>query len=315
MEYEMKNGILVPKATPSPIYIFFDETYLLDQTGFLQSGIPVPQNIYTGELVPHCQSLLQQLGQDAKEFKGSAIKAGNANIYRDFLKAFINVTAHVADRANLFPIVAVDATGVYAGHNYNWIYNNVVGGLANMGINDEDQLVAEFSRQMLWLYIHYKKVAPGEFANDLILCFDNKHRYAQRVQALRAFTNDRLIAPTFWQLEKAFRSFANTLFEYMDPQIAISHIERFHFQWSSVEFGLQAADLFCNLVYNGIKHEMGIVDDKTSLKAQILKEVMPDFAIDAELQSSLAVAKDHQGRDDIRCVDTNLRSTFQFLPV
>ena len=72
MEYEINNGILIPKESPPPIYIFVDETYLLDQTGFLQSGIPVPQNIYTDQLVPHCQNLLQKLGKDAKEFKKSA---------------------------------------------------------------------------------------------------------------------------------------------------------------------------------------------------------------------------------------------------
>jgi hypothetical protein len=55
MEWEMKGGILVPKAVPSPICMFIDEAYLLGQTGFLQAAVPIPQDIYTQELVPQCK--------------------------------------------------------------------------------------------------------------------------------------------------------------------------------------------------------------------------------------------------------------------
>jgi len=70
MEFELKNGILVPKATPQPICVFIDETYLFNQTGFLQSAVCVPQDIYTQQLVPHCKKLLHQLGKDARSSKG-----------------------------------------------------------------------------------------------------------------------------------------------------------------------------------------------------------------------------------------------------
>jgi len=314
MEFEMKNNILVPKTEPVPMLVFVDETYLLDRTGFLQSAMPIPLNIYSQQLVPQSSDLLRQLGQDAKEFKGSAVKAGNANIYRQFLAAFINVSAHISDHAPVFPIVAVDASGIYSGKNYDWVYKNVTGGLANMGIHDEDQLAAEFSRQVLWIYNHYKKITNLKLTNELLLCFDNKHQYAERMQALRAMTNDKLIAPTLWQLEDAMRSFANTLFANLDPKIPIPRIDRFQFRWSPLEFGLQAADLLCHLIYCGIKHEMGIADDNTQLKAGILKEVMPAFALDPALTNSLAIGKDNQGRDDIRCTNPHLLSTFQFSP-
>jgi hypothetical protein len=314
MEYEMKNGVLVQKVDPTPICVFVDETYLLDQSGFLQSAIPVPQNLYTAELVPHSQALLLKLGKDAKEFKGTKIKAGNAAIYQEFLQGFINVTARVGDHFQLFPIVAIDATDVYYGGLAAQIYNDVTGCLARLEITDEDHLASEFSRQILWLHIHYPHVAPDRFANHLVFSFDNKHRYAQRMQALRAFIGNQLVAPTFWQLEKAMRSMANTLFEHLQPKIAISKIDRFHFQWSTKEFGLQAADLFCHLMYNAIQHELGIINDNTTLKTTILKNVMSAFGIDANLKAALHIAKDHEGKDYVRCIDSNLRSRIQFLP-
>lgn len=315
MEFEEKNGILVPKKDPSPICVFIDETYLLDQTGYLQAAVPIPQDVYTQQLVPHCKGLLAKLGKDAKEFKGSGIKPGTLAIYQDFLSVFINVAAQLADVAPVYSVVAIDSTGVYGSDPFKQIYMNVTGVFAEHGITDEEQLAAEFSRQILWLHIHFPTISPKFFSNRLILCFDNKHRYAQRMQALKAFTGSRLIAPTFWPLEKAFGSFANTLFQHLTPKIAISKIDRFQFQWSSVEFGLQAADLLCHLVFNAIRHEMGIVNDNTKMKTALLKKVMPTFALDAGLKASLGIGKDGEGKDDILCKDAKLRSRLQFLPV
>jgi hypothetical protein len=89
MEWEMKGGILVPKSAPPPICMFIDEIYLLGQSGFLQAAVPIPQDIYTQHLVPQSKTLLAKLGKDAKEFKGSSIKPGNADIYLDWTLAKI----------------------------------------------------------------------------------------------------------------------------------------------------------------------------------------------------------------------------------
>ena len=155
MEFEEKNGILIPKSEPSPFCVFIDESYLLDQTGYLQAAVPIPQDIYMQELVPRCKELLLKLGKDAKEFKGSGIKAGTLGIYREFLKGFINVAAQLADAAPVYSIVAIDSTGVYGSHSFKQIYDNVAGTFAKLGITDEDHLAVEFSRQILWLHIHY----------------------------------------------------------------------------------------------------------------------------------------------------------------
>jgi hypothetical protein len=102
MEWELKGRILVPKSAPSPICTFIDETNLLGQTGFLQAAVPIPQDIYTQQLVPQCKILLTKLGKEAKEFKGSGIKPGNADIYLEFLRGFVNVAAHLGSSFLVF---------------------------------------------------------------------------------------------------------------------------------------------------------------------------------------------------------------------
>ena len=314
MRYEVKNGLLVPASETPPITVFFDETYLLDRSGFLQAAVPIPLNIYDGELTPLCHGLLAKLGKDAKEFKGSAIKAGNKDIYLQFLQYFVNATAGVRDQVELHPIVTVDAKDQYVGKNYNWIFDIVRGGLKSLRIEDEDNLVTEFSQQILWLHQHWEKISTIRFTNPLVLLFDNKHRYAQRFNEERPVVNDKLIAPLFWELGKTMTSFANTLFANIEPRIPIPRISRFDFQWSPSEFGLQAADLFSNLVHSALRCEMGIKDDTTDLKYEMLLNVMPDFRLDRHLQAALVIDKDGNGSDALRCIDQTLLSTFQFLP-
>jgi hypothetical protein len=314
MLYEQKNGLFVPVSETPPITVFVDETYLLDNTGFLQAAVPIPQNIYTNELVHICRDLLAKLGKDAKEFKGSAISKGNAEIYLQFLRYFVNATAGVRDQVELNPIVTVDAEARYVGGNSEWVFQQVTGGLKNLGIENEDHLVTEFSRQIVWLHRHWQKLTPVRFTNPLVLMFDNKHRYAQKLDEERVVVNDQLIAPMFWELGKTMTSFANTLFTQMEPHIPIARITRFDIGYSPSEFGLQAADLFSNLLHCALKCEMGIKDATNDLKYEMLLHVMPDFKLSPQLQASLAIDKDKEGRDALRCIDPQLLSTFQFLP-
>lgn len=314
MRFEMKNGLLVPKNEAPAIVVFLDETYLLKESGFLQAAVPIPLNVYAGELIPLCKELLGKLGKDAKEFKGSAIKPGNRDVYLQFLRHYTNASANVGDKVELYPVVAVDAADQYTGDKFKWVFDNVVGGLKNLGIDNEENLIAEFSRQVLWLFHHWKKISTVRYANPLVLLFDNKHRYAEKFNEQRAVINDKLIAPTFWELGKTMTSFANTLFSMMEPRIPIPCISRLDFQWSPSDFGLQAADVFSHLIYNALKCEMGIKDEGADLKYELLLHVMPDFKLDSPLQTALKVEKDNDGRDGLVCVEPKLLSTFQFLP-
>jgi hypothetical protein len=317
VNFQMKNGILVPEKPLEPLQIFVDETFVLDRSGFLQAAFLVPRNVYDEAIVPPSRELLAKLGPEAKEFKGSAIKPGNVRIYREFLHRFVNVSALVADNAPLYPTVSLDGMGAYIGQQFDCVQFNVVGALNNLGIKDADKLAGEFSRQMLWLHRHLPTIAPRGFRNDAILVFDAKYLHAEQSQAQRFFTADGLIAPAVWTLEKALTSCANTLLSDERSDLRIENIGRvvgFRFRRSPEEFGLQAADVLSHLIYSALRDAMGISDANTSCKVQLLHEVMPVFSIDDDLRSCLSVLTGPDGRPDVQIINATMRSRFQILP-
>lgn len=314
MNYTFEKGIYVPQKDVAPIAIFMDETNLLNKSGFLQSAVVVPYDSYKEFLPPLCYDLLRKLGNDAKEFKGSNIKPGNVSIYKDFLRFFLNTVAQVSGQSELHSIISIDSTLAYESNNFDLIFEIASGVLVDFEINDEKYLAAECSRQILWLLKHYHKICGHRFANGLLLVFDNKHRYAQRLRSLKLIKPEGLGASVFWEMGDLLTRLANTILSKMKDSHAISEIKQFQFLWSDKEFGLQAADLLCHLMYNTLKYELGIINDNTQLKHDILIEILPDFSIDEALTSALDVKKDSQNREDIICIKRDLISTFQLLP-
>jgi hypothetical protein len=59
---------------------------------------------------------------------------------------------------------------------------------------------------------------------------------------------------------------------------------------------------------------MGIVNDNTTLKTEILKKVVPAFALPDGLKTELEVGKNAEGKDDVLCKNPKLRSRVQLLP-
>ncbi|MFN0018784.1 MAG: hypothetical protein ACKVP0_11035 [Pirellulaceae bacterium] len=312
MSFVMKNGILVPIEQLPHVLTFVDETYLLNKSGFIQSAIPVPQNIYDDQLVPRCRDLLKNLGKDAAEFKAKNIKKGNKEVYRQFLEAFVGATSAVSAQYPLSPIVAVDGFGPYSDANFTWVKQQVVGGLSNLGIAGQEQLAGEFTRQVLWLNAHLPKLASVRFANEFVMTFDNKHRYAQETNKVLVVTHPDIIVPIFRPLGKNLTSFANTLLDKLtkgnSPKIA-----SFNFDFSEKSFGLQAADMFSHLTYAALRCEMNIEEDKDDFeKYDLLLEVTEDFNLAKQLRSELVVAKSNEGRDDVGCNNPSLLSTYSF---
>jgi hypothetical protein len=82
---------------------------------------------------------------------------------------------------------------VYNSPPFKAIYDNVVGAFAHLGITHEDNLAAEFSRQVLWLHVHYPHIAEKPFANHLALCFDNIVLRPQLTASLRRLDRVRRI--------------------------------------------------------------------------------------------------------------------------
>lgn len=225
-----------------------------------------------------------------------------------------DVSAQIGDQADLHPIASVDAAAQYSGADFQGIFDNVTGGLRNLGIEGEGHLVAAFSQQVLWLVRHWRRISNTRYSNALVLLFDNKHRYAQRFNEQRIVINSKLIAPAFWELGKTMTSFANTLFKQLDATLPIPTISRFDFQWSQSDFGVKAADLLSHLTFSALKCEMGIKEDNNDLKYELLLEVMPEFVFTPQLKNALKVVIDGGGKPGLECTDPDLLSTYQFLP-
>ena len=313
-----QSGLILPDESPlSPIHLFIDETFTADRSGFLQACFPVPQNIYEEVIVPQSRELLRQFGLQATEFKGAAIKPGNIRPYRDFLHLFTGISAHISDQAPLYPIVSLDGIDAYAGQQFECVRSNVEGSLQNLNASDATHIVAEFSRQMLWLHRHLPTIAPQGFGNGLNCTFDAKYLHAEQMRESRFFSGGQLVTAAMSSLETVLTSCARTLLSYERSVLRlpmIGRIKRFRFVRSPDEFGLQAADVLSHLIYSALRQAVGIVDANTDFKVHLLSEVMPDFAIDDELRSRLTVITANDSRPDIGLTDRLMRSRFQIAP-
>ena len=315
MEFKLENGIYVPIEKSQDIYVFIDETYLLNKSAFLQSAIPMPANLYQQELIEESRNLLNSLGTHAKEFKGSKIRSGNVSIYRDFLRRWIDVCAMVGNQVTLYPIVSFGSQSSYEGSDVAQMKSVIESALTSIQpsvhSSVHSELLDEVCRQTKWMIHHFHKVAPSSFTNKMILCFDNKHRYAQLMRDHRAVVGNNSKID-FWGTEKMIRTLLNIIMS-NSPKYKIPTLDQFIFTWSTEEFGLQAADVLSHLIYSCIRYEMGIQDAITTTKKELLKEFIPDFEIDDALRAILTVGTNNEGKRDIECLGAHI-STFQFLP-
>ena len=316
MEFKLENGIYVPIKKSQDIYVFIDETYLLNKSAFLQSAIPMPANLYQQELIEESRNLLNSLGTHAKEFKGSKIRSGNVSIYRDFLRLWINACARVGNQVTLYPIVSFGSQSSYEGSDVDQMKSEIESALTSIQCSVHSELLDEVCRQTKWMIHHFHKVAPSSFTNKMILYFDNKHRYAQLMRDPRAVVgnNSKIV---FWKTEEIIRNLLNTIMPNLTlnltPKYRIPNLERFIFTWSTEEFGLQAADVLSHLIYSGIRYEMGIQDATTVTKKELLEEFISDFEIDDALRAILTTGTSNEGKPDVECLGAHI-STFQFLP-
>lgn len=312
MDLRLKNGIYVPIKKLQDIYVFIDETYLLNNSAFLQSAIPIPADFYLQELIDNSRNLLDSLGPNAKEFKGSKIRPGNVSTYRDFLTLWIDACATVGDQVTLYPIVSFGSQSSYAGTDVEQMKSEIESALLSIQSGVHPELLDEVCRQIKWIIHHFHRVAPSSFENKMILYFDNKHRYAQLMRDTKAVVGDYSNV-VFWRTEKIIRTCLNTKLPHLTPRYRIPNLRKFTFTWSTTQFGLQAADVLSHLIYSGIRYEMGIQDLITETKRKLLGEFILDFAIDDALRAILTVGTSNEGKSDVECLGAHI-STFQFPP-
>ncbi len=312
MDLKLKNGIYVPMKNPQDIYVFIDETYLLNNSAFLQSATPIPADLYQQVLIDDSRNLLNSLGPHAKEFKGSKIRPGNVSTYRDFLRLWIDACASVGDQVPLYPIVSFGSQSSYAGTDVEQIKSEIESALLSVQSGVHPELLAEVCRQIKWLVHHFHRAAPSSFTNEMILYFDNKHRYAQLMRDTRAVVGDYSNV-VLWSTEKIIRTCLNAKLPNLTPGYRFPNLRKFTFAWSTTQFGLQAADVLSHLIYSGFRYEMGIQDPITETKRELLEEFILEFAIDDALRAILTVGTSNNGKSDVECLGAHI-STYQFLP-
>jgi hypothetical protein len=193
MKWELHNGIYIPvDDLPPKVLIFIDESYLDNNSGKLQSALAVSSHSYNRTLPDLHRSELRKLGAQAKEFHGSNLSAGNKDIYLNFLRGFIDHSSALADISEVRSIISLDAADPYRTGNFDWAANQITGAFSKLGVAVDTNLAEEFARQVIWLSNHLHYVIPKPYKNDVVVIFDNTHRFAQLSRQFQAMQVNNL---------------------------------------------------------------------------------------------------------------------------
>jgi len=286
-----------------PILLFVDETYLADGTGQIQTAVPVPQSLYDTVIVPECRRLLAQSGPEAKEFKGGSLKPKNHKRYKQFLRLFRNLAAIIAQQSPLRMVMTLDGTSLQSGEPLVSVQKHIAIALTRVGITDSDQVALGFSRQLVWLKDHFEALSLRPFSNPLVVIFDNRYRYSQEMQRHRVIHRNGVELPSSRALEDVLTIAANCLLDQWKTPIALPRIQRMTFRDSSTEFGLQAADLFCNLFFNFVLSELGYSNKTVRLKAELCRELLPSLALTDDFRAKASLTPLPDGQTSFRLLD------------
>ena len=279
-----------------PILLFIDETYLANGTGKIQTVIPVSVSLYQSVVVPECRKFLRHLGSNAKEFKGGNIKRGNLKAYKSFLRLFTNLSAVVAAQSPLRSVITLDGNSLESGEPFASVHKHILLALNHVGISDSQQVAAAFSRQLVWLKEHFAAISSHTFPNPLVLTFDNQFSYDRQMQDHRAVMRNGGELDSFRKLEDILTIAANCLLQQWQLPVKLPPIQQMSFRDSATEFGLQAADLFCNLYFNFVLAELGHSDASTTFKAEVCHAFLPSLTVSNELRASANLVSLPDGR-------------------
>jgi hypothetical protein len=310
MQVRRQGSLLIPETSPTQLCLFIDETYFYRNTGFIQTAIVLPENVYRDSVKPACRRLLRQFDVSATEFHANRISSKTAvvRIYSQLLQYIVNAISLTSDASTIRSIISVDSYDQYINQNYTTIRDSVRIALASLQVSDLGRLEEEISRQIVWLIQHINHAIPTRYRNHLKIIFDNKHNLARECRNLRTVqVNGR--PPTLLETERIIKVTLNAFFSVHANLFNLPHIDHVSFCESEREFGLQAADLFSNLMYGAIRYAKGITIPATSIRNTLLNTVMPGLIFDQALLNSLQVQ-----RTDAICTNPDLISTFTLQP-
>ena len=161
--------------------------------------------------------------------------------------------------------------------------------LAHIGIEDEPtKLVAKsVSKQLTWLQDHLPSICEETIPNPVHLIFDGQYSDAKKLQKKRAILRYGNKITSFQSLEGILTVAVKCLLDNRNYDLrVIPKIEKITFRDSKAEFGVQAADLFSNLYFNFLLHEV-FGESRSELKADLLRELIPEISLTDELRGNL----------------------------
>ena len=276
------------------IIAYLDETYFDRQRGLIQTAIVVAEHQYATILEPIAQEILCRDGR--REFKASEIKRSNVSSYRDFLQAVVNFVHAVGEQSHVRSIIAVDGRIPARKSIFKTLSNHTKTAVSDAGVvvdSDLGRLLDDMCSQYLWFVDHFNCLCPSPIANSFKIILDDKHKNAATCLQTK-FVHSRF--GFAWPMEVAriitatFNGLCKTYWKQGRPPV----VSEIRYDLSESHCGLQAADIFSNLLYCFLRDEVGIRDRKgrIKLKRNLLSAVIPNLSIVDEVRNQLLVRGD-----------------------
>lgn len=296
-----------------PARVYADESYGDDNSFVVQTAVALPAGNAEDAFNEILEAKIAENPRfDREEFKAKGLSGKNQYVFQWFLQQAINVLGEVAERTPCRTLVTIDAADKYRTEVYHRLYDQLKGSLGDIGYPDAEIGEArDFIRQVIWLHARLPRLVPPAGAGRVELYFDEKYRmdlsfkeevaaWVPRGEARVRFEEER------W---KAYTRLLRILLRVLPTTREFPEVASFTYVNSKSSYLIQAADLLSNLTLNAIRHRMGVTDDKTRMKYDMLCSVFSDDPIPGDLLAAFAVV---DGK--VSCRDAELFSSIALDP-
>jgi hypothetical protein len=295
--------LLVPRSVTESIAVYVDEVYLASGTGVIQTAIPIPFR---------CDVSFEESAAAAginlsSEFKANELSHRNYRRYGRFLEYTMGLVSALCRGSPLRVIVSVEGASRFCS-----AYSRLVAGVVNeafatMGSQMDPHFVAEFGRQVVWVWRQYRHICVSPLTNPFRFVFDTKYSYAETSVSIVGGAAPNGL-PLLWRSKDLFTVLANATLASLQPIQPHPLISEFGFGYSERCLPLQACDLIGNLLFASLKYRLGLNTRTNRLKHDLLTSKFPQIT---QEDGVLAALELHDC--GVACQPT-FSATCQFLP-
>lgn len=276
-----------------PARVYVDESYGDDGSFVVQTAVALPAGnaeIAFNEILE--AKIAENPRFDREEFKAKGLSGKNQYIFQWFLQQTINILGEVADQTPCRTLITIDSVEKYRSDVYDRLCDQLKGSLADIGYADaEIDHARDFIRQVIWLHARLPKLIPPAGADGVELFFDEKYRMDVKFKEDVAVWVPRGEARVRFEEErwKTYTRLLRNLLKVLPTTRTFPEVASFTYVNSKSSYFIQAADLLSNLTLNAIRHRMGVTDEKTRMKYDMLCSGMIADPITSDLLASFTV--------------------------